>query len=383
MDAVATLTGLIGDIYDAGLGAEAWSFALDRIARAAGAGGTAFYVDDHLNGAFDLFSLRGYPDGAAEAYISYFVTKDVRRPAILGPLERGVYVDDRNMAFADVTRSEIFSDFYRPAGLGHGMATLPFKQKDRFAVLSMHRSVNAGSFDPAAVTLLEQLSPHITRALQVQRQIARANAIAGGLATALDHFGMAVLLCDGAGRMVEMNAAADSLLTRPECPLRLTGSGVTAVASADAAALRAAIAAAAAAQRGEVSAPPPILRLAKTDGSGAVGVMAVAARRADALVAGHERLVLLFVSDPVRAARAVPDLLVSQFGLSAAEALVAARLADGERIDDIAENRGVSRETVRVQVKSILAKTGTSGQGQLIGLVARSLAALREFLPRS
>jgi DNA-binding CsgD family transcriptional regulator len=62
---------------------------------------------------------------------------------------------------------------------------------------------------------------------------------------------------------------------------------------------------------------------------------------------------------------------------------VAARLADGERIDDIAENRGVSRETVRVQVKSILAKTGTSGQGQLIGLVARSLAALREFLPRS
>jgi DNA-binding CsgD family transcriptional regulator len=70
-------------------------------------------------------------------------------------------------------------------------------------------------------------------------------------------------------------------------------------------------------------------------------------------------------------------LLICQFGLSPTEAEVAARLATGDRIEDIADARGVSQETVRVQVKRALAKTEMRSQGQLIGLLARSLAALR------
>ena len=378
MDPVALLTDLIGTIYDAGLGAEAWSTVLERIGQMVGADGSAFYVDDHQKGAFEVLSLRGYPASAANAYMSYFVTRDVRRPVALALPTHSVYVDDRHMAFADVARSEIFNDFYRPARLeGHSIATLPFKQKHRFAVLSVHRSVNASSFDPVTIAMFGRLSPHIARAVQLQRQIARANLMSEGLATALDHFGMAVLLCDGAGRMVEMNAAADSLLTRPECPLRLTGSGVTAVASADASALKAAIAAAAGVFRGKLTAPPPVLRLAKTDGSGMVGLMAVPAHRTDIIAPGRERLVLLFVSDPVRTAPTTPELLMSQFGLSAAEALVAVQLANGDRVDDISGARGVSRETVRAQVKSILSKMGANGQSQLIGLISRSLAAFQ------
>lgn len=69
-------------------------------------------------------------------------------------------------------------------------------------------------------------------------------------------------------------------------------------------------------------------------------------------------------------------MLISQFGLSPAEAQVAARLAMGDRIEDIAESRGVSQETVRAKVKRVLAKTETRSQGHLAGFVSRSLAAL-------
>lgn len=85
----------------------------------------------------------------------------------------------------------------------------------------------------------------------------------------------------------------------------------------------------------------------------------------------------MFVSDPSAAPATVPQALSGQFGLSPMEAQVAVRLAAGERIEDIADARRVSPETVRVQVKRVLAKTDVRSQGQLIGLIFRSLAAPR------
>lgn len=44
-------------------------------------------------------------------------------------------------------------------------------------------------------------------------------------------------------------------------------------------------------------------------------------------------------------------------------------LAEGKTLDRVAEERGVSRETVRFQLKAIYAKTGTSRQAELARLV--------------
>jgi DNA-binding CsgD family transcriptional regulator len=78
-------------------------------------------------------------------------------------------------------------------------------------------------------------------------------------------------------------------------------------------------------------------------------------------------LVLAPVTTP-----AAPDtgLIRSLFGLSPGEARVARAIAQGRTIDQIAEESGVSRETVRTQVKAILAKTGTSRQAEMALLLA-------------
>ena len=110
---------------------------------------------------------------------------------------------------------------------------------------------------------------------------------------------MAVLLADQQGLVVELNRAAESLLQRPDCPLRVAGKRLSAVSSDDAAALNRAVASAQATLCGSANAPPPVLRLAKTDGNGAVGVMVALARRAEHLGAAVDRLVMVFVSGPL------------------------------------------------------------------------------------
>jgi DNA-binding NarL/FixJ family response regulator len=89
----------------------------------------------------------------------------------------------------------------------------------------------------------------------------------------------------------------------------------------------------------------------------------------------------LFISSyiPSLHASAAPSQLSAMRLFLIRRLLPAAQLVAGDRIEDIADARGVSRETVRVQVKNLLAKTEARGLGQLIGLASRSLAALRRL----
>ena len=70
-----------------------------------------------------------------------------------------------------------------------------------------------------------------------------------------------------------------------------------------------------------------------------------------------------------RRAEGREERLIDRYGLTAAEARVAAHLADGGSIDTYATEAGVTRGTVRVQLKSVFAKTGVNRQASLVKLV--------------
>jgi DNA-binding CsgD family transcriptional regulator len=81
--------------------------------------------------------------------------------------------------------------------------------------------------------------------------------------------------------------------------------------------------------------------------------------------------ILLATNELVRS-RAIPDHWLSQmFGLTRAEASVANWLVSGRTVDAYAEQRGVSLETARSQLKAVLSKTGMSRQAQLVAALAR------------
>jgi DNA-binding CsgD family transcriptional regulator len=65
-----------------------------------------------------------------------------------------------------------------------------------------------------------------------------------------------------------------------------------------------------------------------------------------------------------------PHILQRLFGLSPAESRVAFGIAKCQTVGAIAESSGVSRETVRSQLKTVLAKTGTRRQLDLAVLLA-------------
>jgi DNA-binding CsgD family transcriptional regulator len=66
-----------------------------------------------------------------------------------------------------------------------------------------------------------------------------------------------------------------------------------------------------------------------------------------------------------------PGLLASLFGLTAAEARLASRLAGGAALNEVAAQLGISRETARNQLKAVFAKTETHRQAELVALLSQ------------
>jgi DNA-binding CsgD family transcriptional regulator len=82
------------------------------------------------------------------------------------------------------------------------------------------------------------------------------------------------------------------------------------------------------------------------------------------------RCAAALILTPVTLPQAPPvELVQSLFGLTPAEARVARSLAGGETIEAIASARGVSQNTIRMQVRGVLEKTGCNRQVDIVALL--------------
>lgn len=112
--------------------------------------------------------------------------------------------------------------------------------------------------------------------------------------------------------------------------------------------------------------------------SGKRPLIAVACPLGRGMAKPGEPVVGLFVTDPewrsIEAAEAVAQL----YGLSPAETRLALALVRGLRLDEIADEFGLSRNTVNYTLKNLFRKTETDRQADLISLFQSNPVATRE-----
>jgi len=370
---------LLGAIYDAGMDPGQWGTALTSIRQAVGGvASILFHRDSTVSTRHcETIAMSGWTEQDVAPYLQYYGGLDTRIPVIAQTPVGQVYVDDRQMPFRAVASSEIFHDFFRPLGLGQGMATTLFAADSRIGLVSVHRAIDDGGFPAEAVSLFEWLAPHIVRALQVQRQVQRAENIARGMALTLDHFSVAVFLVNGTGMVRDMNCHAAEMLQEPSFPLQVVANRLSARDGRGVDVLREQIACAVGIAGGAPNMTPKLLNFRRRGGTSAVSIMIAPLRLGSQVGPACEPLAAIFLSDPSQAHTLDAPVLMQQFGFTQAEASLASALTQGTSLTEIADTRRVSVETVRTLLKRAMAKTESHSQGQLIGRVSRSLAVLR------
>ncbi|MDQ3776088.1 MAG: helix-turn-helix transcriptional regulator [Pseudomonadota bacterium] len=89
---------------------------------------------------------------------------------------------------------------------------------------------------------------------------------------------------------------------------------------------------------------------------------------------GIQAVAWLQITDPAEAPRDLTETLRRLYGLTAAESRLVAALARGDTPKAAAQRFHVTDNTIRTQLKSVLAKTGVRRQVELVLLVSRLAA---------
>ncbi|WP_439596865.1 PAS domain-containing protein [Falsiroseomonas sp.] len=244
--------------------------------------------------------------------------------------------------------------------------------------IAFHRSVRAPAFGAAEEALLEPLFPHLRRAL-----VAEARLSAGGWQTAralragFAALPQGVVLLDRQRRIVLANPAAEAMARRGD-GLALAPEGGFATPDPEARqALARAVGSAIAAISGKVKMMPDAASVAlpRQGSASPYLVQALPLKRVEAhgMPEGFTGVMLL-VSDDTSRPRPRAPLLRQAFGLTPAEASLAAALAAGRSLAQHAATRKIAVETVHAQLAEVRRKTGCRRLADLTALLGRFVA---------
>jgi DNA-binding CsgD family transcriptional regulator len=259
----------------------------------------------------------------------------------------------------ELDEEPIFRDSWRKMGLGWGAATAFALPTGETLSIVLSRTIAQGPADAATIQRLDMLRPHLARTavMAARLHLERAQAASQALAA----LGLAALVLDEGGKVLAANALVEGMVNLVHWR------------SADRVTLKD--------RRADDMLTEALARIALND-NGGVRSFPVRDSVTDALMVGHvvpirysardifARSTAVFVLMPVAAPTSPPvELVMSLFDLTPAEARVARGLAAGKTVDDLAGDNGVSPNTVRVQVRGVLEKTGCQRQTDVVALL--------------
>lgn len=345
-----------GVIARASLGEASWRAVSDSLVRLVGARTTSMWLGD-AGGGIEMIAS-SFDADTEQRYGTHYAHEDLWTQRGVSRLNRPLL--GHELASADEwSRLAIWSDFYRPLGIGQLLAAgIPMGTGGGFCALGLHRAESERPFGEAEAAALGRLIPMLGTHLRLRQRLLRETGAAVVAMTGLDMMHQAAMALTGQGRVLHANALARAAL-RQHAGLRMRDGRLVPVDPRNELALAALLSRVAAGGAGGA------LRLRGGDPTRPVNVLVV--RPPDA-PAGD--VVLLFILDgrPRRLTGKAP-LLMQLFGLSGAEAQVAVLTAEGLTAAEIGEARGVAETTVRTQLRAVLGKTGAEGVRGLTGLV--------------
>ena len=277
--------------------------------------------------------------------------------------------------------SPVLNEFFPTCGTGEQFLVRLDGGLGLDVVWVLSRRRTDGEWETESRRLIERLSPHLTHAVAVRQELRAARLLGEALEEMLASGSTGIVYLDRAGAIVGSNDAADRTLLSPGGLFDRCGQLRARHPDDDA---RLGEVLNGALRRHAAGAPTGgFVAIRRQPCELPLSVHILPVNRGRAVFGTSRAAVLVLIADPRTKLRIDPRQTAQLLGLTPAEGLVVARLAEGMSIRQIVDASGRTENTVRSQVKQALAKTGCSRQAELVRLALlaqRPLAAGSESL---
>ena len=370
---------VFSSLYEAALDDARWPAATAELEEAVGADGNALIVGEGLGEDVRIHFARYLRRGEnvedqAREYFNVYHPHDEGMPR-LRRLPHGQLVRVRDVySEEELKTSPAYNEGLRGLGSRNGLY-VRFEGPDGLRIVWGAGDPVGGGWESAQLRLIERLLPHIHRSILIRQALAAADALGAGLAGLLDNDRIGVVQLDRGGRVLEANGPALEILRRGDGLLDRDGA-LDAVLPADRSRLRRLVGRALPEWWGE-SPSGGSMTVQRPSGRARLGLHVSPVGDAEADFGGRRVAALVLLIDPVRRPRIDAQRVAKTLGLTPSEGRMAALLAEGLKVREIAAAMGWSENYVRWLVQQVYRKQGVSGQ---VALVRQVLAA--DALPR-
>lgn len=313
----------------------------------------------------------GMPDDFLERYARLIQGNDAWSEALerqhAQALARGGSLSQQLIATGALKKTGFYADYLRPLGIDAMVNSIVESSPDGgLHMLAMYNDLGRPEFTPAQFAQLRAVTPWVRSLMRAQRRLRQAERQKEALERTLDQLPLGLMHVSPQGTVRYLNGhARDWLGVEDECRILLRhATGWHARQPLQLAQVHPAL--------------PPLLTAAwsaRTPVS-----TRLHAPRHQAMVAlaaplrGQELAQFVLVPETLQEAQAAMPVCSALYGLTPAEAALLPLLLQGMTPREMAANQGVKMPTVRTQLASLYAKTGTRGQAELAQRVLRVAA---------
>lgn len=307
-----------------------------------------------------------FPDDYWVDYQKYFGNKDVWAQRISQLPPNQAHIMDRYVSRRKFVNGEFYTDLVRghDDDTAHCLAAWLTLPNGGMCTVGLHRGLKPGEFTDMMQQRLQQTLPHFRRLMTILQTMNGSVGESRLTEQILDSLATAIFVLDRKGAVVYSNPSATRILNRHD-GLAIHAGLLTTHEKVSASKLQEMVSSLVLAPATVGTGALPVERL----NGGKPYYLVLAPLREESISPAGKVLVLL--QDPDTRSAGTMKHLASLFGLTEAEANLTMQLAEGQTLEEIALIRNVAMSTVRAQTKSVLAKTDTSRQAELVSVVSR------------
>jgi DNA-binding CsgD family transcriptional regulator len=368
MISVKSYSELLEILYSAPLDGTQWERFLTRVCEYTNSKTGAFFCADSGLG-LTLRAMGGESPNAQTAvdYNERHAATDPFRAALIRQARVGVFDGEELLPNEGLLQTSMYRELIVQLGLRY--ATLvPLTLTVRcFEAMSVWRTQDSGAMDGEGTEMLELLLPHIQKALEIHRVLGIAHTGLAGAQAIADASPTASLLVKRDSTVLHSNAAADALIFE-ESAVRLRGGVLEAVERQSRDTLRSFLLRFNHHPTGHSRhTVQQAISIRRTGERHPLQLIAVSLPQAQQIRTGADILLLITAPESMPA---YPDtVLKALYALTPAETEIANGLLMGYTSEEIASLRRVAIGTVRIQMKNLMGKTGSSRQSDLVRLL--------------
>jgi DNA-binding CsgD family transcriptional regulator len=367
---------IVAELYGANIEPARWPHALLALGEWAKADAVGLVVHDFNTGEGLIERAIGIPTDALTSYRRAHSRSNIwLADESCFPRERTIVRGSDIVDEADVRSSAFYLDWLRPTGLFNHLFAVVERRDGTILLLMLARREGKPDFEDEIVKEIETLPPALEQGLRAGRLVSQVRALERAALRAIDVMPIGVMMIDEEGAVIEANPSARAVVDAGE-GLIIANGALAVDLGGRLLRFRELIARRETQGTAVSSGELTFLPVPRQPGRRPLTLLLMPLEQTSEPDARGGPAALLFIGDPERSVRFDQTRIARLYGLSRAESRVAALLASGYRLEQVAESLDIAYETVRKHLKQIFGKTGTYRQAELVRMLVTGPAGL-------